>query len=79
MPVVLEPVVQDRLPDLLTSSPARYHCATDAPAVTKGVLLGNDLLLSYICYILPYIYIGLSGNSSIILFIAELDIVCVGY
>ena len=25
------PLVQDRLLDLLTSSPSRYHCATIAP------------------------------------------------
>ena len=27
-------LVQDRLLDLLTSSPVRYHCATDAPPLS---------------------------------------------
>ena len=29
--VMIHALVQDRSIDLLTSSPARYHCATDAP------------------------------------------------
>ena len=29
--VINMPLVQDRLLDLLTSSPARYQCITDAP------------------------------------------------
>ena len=27
------PLMQDRSLDLLTSSPARYHCTTDAPTI----------------------------------------------
>ena len=29
------PLVQDRLLNLLTSSPVHYHCATDAPPPKK--------------------------------------------
>ena len=48
------PLVQDRLFDLLTSSPARYHCTTDAPFGRKQKCTPNQqILMNY--YINPHI------------------------
>ena len=34
-------MVQDRSLNLLTSSPGRYHCATDAPLIKKKVVVAS--------------------------------------
>ena len=52
-------MVQDRSLDLLTSSPARYHCATDAPICMEDnhtIMEGSGRRL-YCWYVTGYIYI----------------------
>ena len=45
------PLVQDRSLDLLTSSPARYHCTTDAPEARQELLRTITVNISLNTYI----------------------------
>ena len=38
------PLVQDRAVDVLTSSPTRYHCATDAPDFKLMIVLNSIIV-----------------------------------